>query len=75
HKEQDFYVFAYGTDYKQAVKDFLAISGQTPMLPRYVLGNWWSRYYVYNEKSYLSLLDKFAENSIPLTVATIDMDW
>lgn len=75
HKEVDLYVFAYGKDYKRAVKDFLAISGQTPLLPRYVLGNWWSRYYVYDEKSYLNLLDKFAEKDIPLTVATVDMDW
>lgn len=74
-KELDLYIFAYGNDYEQAVKDFLLISGQTPLLPRYVLGNWWSRYYAYDEKSYLNLLDKFAEKDIPLTVATVDMDW
>lgn len=71
----DQYIFAYGSDYKGAIKAYFAISGATPMLPRYVLGNWWSRYYVYTDSSYLNLLDKFQENNVPLTVATIDMDW
>lgn len=45
------------------------------MLPRYALGNWWSRYYKYSEESYMELMDKFDEKNIPFTVAVIDMDW
>ena len=45
------------------------------MIPRYALGNWWSRYHAYTDKEYLHLLDKFTKRDIPLTVATIDMDW
>lgn len=71
----DLYVFAYGRDYRGAVKALYEITGYTPLLPRYALGNWWSRYYVYTDKSYLTLLDKFFEREVPLTVATIDMDW
>ncbi len=71
----DLYVFAYGHDYRGAVRALYGITGDTPLLPRYALGNWWSRYYVYTDKSYLTLLDKFFEREIPLTVATIDMDW
>ena len=71
----DLYVFAYGKEYKEAIKAFFSISGKTPMLPRYVLGNWWSRYYVYTDETYLALLEKFEENDVPLSVATIDMDW
>lgn len=71
----DKYVFAYGKDYRAAVNAFFAIEGETPMIPRYALGNWWSRYYVYTEKSYLQLLNRFEEQKVPLTVATIDMDW
>ena len=41
----DIYVFAYGNDYKEALNDFYRLTGKTPMLPRYALGNWWSRYY------------------------------
>ena len=73
--ELDVYVFAYGSDYKGAVKAFLDITGKVPLLPKYALGNWWSRYYPYSDKTYLKLLDKFDERNIPFTVATIDMDW
>lgn len=71
----DGYVFAYGKDYLAAVKAYFAICGKVPMIPRYALGNWWSRYHAYNEKEYLTLLRKFSQRNIPLTVATIDMDW
>ena len=41
---EDFYLFAYGHDYRGAVRDFLRAAGRVPMLPKYALGNWWSRY-------------------------------
>lgn len=72
---RDEYVFAYGDDYKGAVKALFAICGGVPLIPRYALGNWWSRYHAYTDKEYLSLLDSFEEKNIPFTMATIDMDW
>lgn len=72
---RDEYVFAYGNDYKGAVKALFAICGNVPLIPRYALGNWWSRYHAYTDKEYLNLLDSFEERNIPFTVATIDMDW
>lgn len=71
----DGYIFAYGTRYRDAVKALYSVTGNTPMLPRYALGNWWSRYYRYTDKEYLRVMDKFFERDIPLTVATVDMDW
>lgn len=72
---QDLYFFGYGHDYKEALKDFYRLCGTTPMLPRFALGNWWSRYYRYSEKSYLELMDRFAGENLPFTVAVVDMDW
>ena len=71
----DEYIFAYGDDYRAAVKALYAICGKTPIVPRFALGNWWSRYYAYTDKEYLRLLNKFEEQEVPLSVATIDMDW
>lgn len=71
----DIYFFGYGHDYKQCLKDFYHLSGATPLLPKYTLGNWWSRYYPYTEESYLKLMDKFKEKGIPVSVSVIDMDW
>lgn len=71
----DEYIFVYGKDYRGALKAYYDISGHVPMLPRVVLGNWWSRYYAYTEKTYMQLLSRFSEEKVPLSVATIDMDW
>lgn len=71
----DLYFFGYGHDYLGCLKDFYRLTGPTPLLPRYALGNWWSRYYKYTEESYLELMEKFRSREIPLSVAVIDMDW
>ncbi|MBR1641016.1 MAG: DUF5110 domain-containing protein [Butyrivibrio sp.] len=71
----DFYFFGYGKDYYGGLRDFYKLSGQVPLIPRYALGNWWSRYYRYSEDSYREVVDKFKEEEIPLSVAVIDMDW
>ena len=44
----DLYVFSYGRDYRDAIRALYALSGSTPLLPRYALGNWWSRYHRYS---------------------------
>lgn len=75
HKETDIYFFGYGRRYREAVHDFQKLSGPAPLLPRYALGNWWSRYYRYSEEEYLDLMDRFKREGIPFTTSVIDMDW
>lgn len=71
----DGYLFGYGHDYRAAVKALYQLSGNQPVLPRWSLGNWWSRYYAYRQDEYVALMDKFKSHKIPLSVAVIDMDW
>ncbi|KRF23771.1 glycoside hydrolase family 31 protein [Phycicoccus sp. Soil803] len=71
----DLYVFARGHDYRAAVADLYAVSGDVPMLPRWALGNWWSRYHPYSADEYLDVMDAFDQEQVPLSVAVIDMDW
>ncbi len=71
----DEYIFVYGDNYRDAVRALYTICGPTPLIPRFALGNWWSRYHIYTDKEYLRLLNRFEESDIPLSVATIDMDW
>ncbi len=71
----DEYVFVYGNDYRSAVKALYMITGRVPMVPRFALGNWWSRYHAYSADEYLRLLNRFEERNIPLTVVAVDMDW
>ena len=74
-KGKDVYVFAYGHDYRAAIQDFYKISGSVPLIPRFALGVWWSRYHAYTQEEYLGLIKRFAAENVPLTVATVDMDW
>jgi alpha-glucosidase (family GH31 glycosyl hydrolase) len=73
--ESDKYIFAYGDDFRGAMKDFYKITGEVPLLPRYALGNWWSRYRAYTQNEYIKLMERFEKENLPFTVATVDMDW
>ena len=72
--EKDLYCFAT-KDHQRALSLYYQITGAPPMVPRYALGNWWSRYHAYTQQEYLALMEAFAKKQIPFTVATIDMDW
>lgn len=74
-KGQDLYFFGYGLAYQECLNDFLHLSGKNPLIPRWALGNWWSRFYRYTQEEYLNLIDRFRTERIPLSVAVIDMDW
>lgn len=71
----DLYYFAYGHQYRMAIRDLYRIAGETPLIPRFALGNWWSRYKAYTQQEYQDLMQRFLDEKIPVTVATIDMDW
>ncbi|WP_299037041.1 glycoside hydrolase family 31 protein [uncultured Pseudokineococcus sp.] len=71
----DLYLFTYGLDHEGALQALRAVSGPTPVLPRYALGTWWSRYHRYTTDSYLELMDRFRAEGVPLSVSVIDMDW
>ena len=71
----DLYCFAYGNDYRRQLQDFFCLTGAVPLIPKYALGNWWSRYRAYTQEEYRSLMQAFMDRNLPITVATIDMDW
>ncbi len=71
----DLYLFAYGHDFQAAMKDFLRLSGKVPAVPRFALGNWWSRFYPYTQSEYIQLMERFEAEGIPLSVSVLDMNW
>ena len=74
-KCQDLYYFASGKDYRKQLFDFFRITGAVPLIPKFALGNWWSRYKAYTQEEYRKLMQTFVDKQIPITVATLDMDW
>lgn len=75
NERSDEYIFLYGHDYREAMRAYFAVSGSQPLLPRFAMGNWWSRYHRYDEKEYLELHDHLNKDDVPMNVAVVDMDW
>jgi len=75
NKHIDLYLFMYNKDFGKCLKDYFNLTGYPAFIPRYALGNWWSREYKYNEKSLIETLDKFNYSNIPLSVLLLDKDW
>lgn len=71
----DLYFFGYGNDFHRTLADYFALTGASPLIPRFALGNWWSRFWRYSESEYLQLMDRFHAEGIPVSVAVLDMDW
>ena len=72
---QDQYLLISGSDYKAALYDYQRVAGKVPLIPRYLLGNWWSRFWEYTQQDVINLVGKFQEERIPLSVFVLDMDW
>ncbi|MFB6146438.1 MAG: TIM-barrel domain-containing protein [Halobacteriaceae archaeon] len=73
---RDGYLFAYGSDYERALREFRDLTGPAPLLPRWTFGNWFSRYYPYSASDYREdLIPSFREADVPLSVLVIDTDW
>ena len=71
----DIYVFMYDRDFKQALFDYFKITGAPPLIPRFALGNWWSRNIEYDDRKIVDLLRKFERKRIPFSVMLFDHDW
>jgi len=71
----DLYFLGYGHDYLGCLQDFCQVAGPTPLIPRWALGNWWSRYWEYSQVELLQLMQEFQAHGVPLSVCIVDMDW
>lgn len=75
HDLQDWYFFGYGHDYRSALAEYTRFGGQIPLMPRYTLGAWWSRYWAYSDQELKDLVNGFSAHDLPLDVLVVDMDW
>ncbi len=71
----DWYLFAYGHDYRTELRDFIQVAGRIPLPPRFAFGVWWSRYWAYTDSELQELVQEFHDHTVPLDVLVIDMDW
>ncbi len=71
----DWYLFAYGHDYRAALQALTAIGGPVPLPRKYLLGCWYSRWHAYTSQEYRALVDEYDRHRYPLDVLVWDMDW
>ena len=71
----DVYVFMYDRDFKQVLFDYFKMTGAPSLIPRYALGNWWSRNIDYTDKTTMDLIRNFERKKIPISIMLFDHDW
>lgn len=71
----DIYLFAYGREYKTALKNLAEVSGKMAMPRKCFFGSWYSRWWDYSSEQFLEIIDGYDENGFPLDVLVMDMDW
>ena len=71
----DIYLFMYNKDYEEALKDYYNLTGYPALIPRFALGNWWSRNNDYDDLQLKQLIDEFEKKEIPLSIVLLDKDW
>ena len=74
-KGVDVYLFMYNEDFSLALKDYFTLTGYPSMIPRYSLGNWWSRDLDYNQEDIEELVKNFKKNDLPISVLLLDKSW
>ena len=71
----DWYLFGYGNDFKQALRDLTVIGGPVPMPRKYAMGIWYSRWWPYTADEFKGIVNEYASHDFPLDVLVMDMDW
>ena len=72
---RDIYLFVYKKDFGYAIPDYFKLTGLPALIPRYALGNWWSKDTNYTQDDVLNLTNKFERYNIPISVFLFDKDW
>lgn len=72
---KDIYLFAYNNDFSLVLENYYTLTGKPSFIPRYALGNWWSRDIPYHDEHIINLMNKFRMNNIPISVFLFDKDW
>ena len=75
HESTDLYLFVYLNDFSKCLEDYYKITGFTPLIPRYALGNWWSRNYKYDDDDLRELVTNFKEKKVPISTIVLNHDW
>jgi len=88
---QDWYLFTYGSDYRQVLREYARLCGPVPMVPRYVLGpmvtdlnfeyfpdaeaSHQPQFQRYNQQHLEEEISRLRDSQIPLDTLVLDFAW
>ena len=74
-QSDEYFLLIYGTDYRAAIKAFFELAEAPPLVPRWSLGVWYSRFQPYKPKDYHDTTKGFRSRGIGLDALVLDMNW
>ncbi|WCO01258.1 TIM-barrel domain-containing protein [Psychroserpens ponticola] len=69
------YQIVVGESWYDMIDNYTDLTGKQPMLPRWALGNFSSRFGYHSQKETIETIDKFREEEIPVDAIILDLYW
>lgn len=69
------YQVIVGDSWYDVVDNYTNLTGKQPMLPRWALGNFSSRFGYHSQKETIETINKFREEDIPVDAIILDLYW
>jgi len=69
------YQIIAGDDWEEVVENYVALTGFQPLIPRWTLGNFSSRFGYHSQEETINTIDKFFEEEIPVDAVILDLYW
>lgn len=74
-KSLDYYLLCYGHDMKVGLELFVKLFGLPPLMPRYMLGLWYSRWQTPDQAGLEQTIGDFEKHDLPLDMVVLDLPW
>ena len=69
------YQIIAGDDWEEVVENYVALTGFQPLIPRWALGNFSSRFGYHSQNETIETIDKFLDEEIPVDAVILDLYW
>jgi len=69
------YQIIAGNNWEDVVENYVSLTGFQPMIPRWALGNFSSRFGYHSQKEVSSTIQKFQDEEIPVDAIILDLYW
>ncbi|WP_298370676.1 TIM-barrel domain-containing protein [uncultured Lutibacter sp.] len=64
-----------GDDWEEVVENYVSLTGFQPLIPRWALGNFSSRFGYHSEKETVKTIEEFQKEEIPVDAIILDLYW